>query len=86
MSKSISRRSLLGAGLASGATMAAAAVHASPAGIYKAGTYSAKASGIAGDVFVTMTFDANRITDVVIDASCETPGIGQAAAAELKSA
>ena len=84
MTKSISRRSLLGAGLASGAAMAAAAVHAAPAGIYKAGTYTAKAAGIAGDVFVTMSFDANRITDVVIDASAETPGIGQAAAGELK--
>ena len=33
-----------------------------------------------------MTFDANKITDVVIDASTETPGIGQKAAVELKKA
>ncbi|MDO5532724.1 FAD-dependent oxidoreductase [Sutterella sp.] len=86
MTQQFSRRSLIRAGLASGATLAAAAVHAAPAGIYKAGTYSAKATGIAGDVIVTMTFSADRITDVVIDASCETPAIGQAAAAKLKAA
>ena len=82
--KPLTRRGLLRAGLASGATLAAAAVHAAPAGLYKAGTYAAKAPGIAGDVLVTMTFDADRITDVVIDASSETPAIGQAAAQALK--
>ena len=45
-----------------------------------------KAAGIGGDVVVKMTFDANKITDVVIDASTETPGIGQKAAVELKKA
>jgi succinate dehydrogenase/fumarate reductase flavoprotein subunit/uncharacterized protein with FMN-binding domain len=84
MTHVISRRSLLGAGLAGGAALAAAAVHAAPAGIYKPGTYSAKAPGIGGDVLVTMTFDENRITDAVIDASCETPAIGQAAAKQLR--
>ena len=83
MAKHRSRRTFLRTPLASGATLAAAAVHAAPAGIYKPGTYSAKAAGI-GDVVVTMTFDANKITDVVLDVSHETPSIGQAAAETLK--
>ena len=44
-------------------------------GIYVPGTYSAKATGM-GEVTVTMTFDANSITDVEIDVSNETPTIG----------
>lgn len=83
MTKQLSRRTFLRTTLASGATLAAAAVHAAPAGIYKPGTYSAKAAGI-GDVVVTMTFDANKITDVVLDVSHETPSISQAAAETLK--
>jgi uncharacterized protein with FMN-binding domain/succinate dehydrogenase/fumarate reductase flavoprotein subunit len=86
MNKQLSRRAFLRTTIAGGTAMAAAAVHAAPAGIYKPGTYSAKAAGIGGDVVVTMTFDANKITDVVIDASHETPGIGQAAAPKLKEA
>ncbi|MBR4394418.1 MAG: FAD-binding protein [Oscillospiraceae bacterium] len=54
-------------------------------GIYAPGTYSATAQGI-GIVTVTMTFDADSITDVVIDASAETPSIGQAAAGALEEA
>ena len=74
------RKSFVGsAAIAAGST----AFAASPAGIYRPGTYSAKASGI-GDVVVTMTFDKDRITDVVLDVSHETPSIGQAAAKELK--
>ncbi len=46
MSKQLSRRAFLRASLASGASLAAAAAHAAPAGIYKPGVYSAKASGI----------------------------------------
>ena len=84
MSQQISRRRLLGAGLAGGASLVATAVHAAPKGLYTPGTYTAKASGIAGDVVVTMTFDKDRITDVVIDASTETPGIGRPAAEQLK--
>ena len=83
MNKSLSRRAFLRTSIASGASLAAAAAGAAPAGIYKPGTYSAKASGI-GEVTVTMTFDANRIIDVVLDVSHETPGIGQAAADTLK--
>lgn len=40
MSQNLSRRQLLRAGLAGSATLAAAAVHAAPAGLYKPGTYS----------------------------------------------
>lgn len=69
MSQNLSRRQLLRASLAGSATLAAAAVHAAPAGLYKPGTYTAKAAGIAGDVRVSMTFETDRIVDVVIDAS-----------------
>lgn len=83
MNKSLSRRAFLRTSIASGASLAAAAAGAAPAGIYRPGTYSAKASGI-GEVTVTMTFDADRIIDVVLDVSHETPGIGQAGADTLK--
>ena len=81
----LSRRNFLRKSLVGSAAMAAGstAFAASPAGIYRPGTYSAKASGI-GDVVVTMTFEKDRITDVVLDVSHETPSIGQAAANELK--
>ena len=48
---------------------------AEEAGIYNPGTYSATAVGM-GNVTVTMTFDANSITDVLVDVSEETPEIG----------
>lgn len=51
--------------------------------LYIPGTYSAKSEGI-GEVTVTMTFDANSITDVVLDVSNETPGIGGAAAEQIR--
>lgn len=54
-------------------------------GLYIPGTYSSKAVGM-GDVIVTMTFDENKITDVVLDLSKETANIGQAAGEELKAA
>ncbi len=77
MDKQISRRHFLRAGLAGGATLAATVANAAPA-LYKPGTYFAKTTGM-GDIVVTMTFSTNRITDVVLDVSHETPGIGQAA-------
>ena len=40
------------------------------------GTYTASATGISSDVTVTMTFDETSITDVQIDVSGETDGIG----------
>ena len=80
MAKNISRRDFL-KGTAAGAVTAALAgfgttALAEESGIYKPGTYSASAAGISSDVVVTMTFDANSITDVKIDVSGETPGIG----------
>lgn len=81
--KNLSRRAFLRTSIASGASSAAVGLHAAPVGIYQPGTYSAKASGI-GDVVVTMTFDSNKITDVVLDVSHETPNIGQAAAKQLR--
>lgn len=50
---------------------------------YKAGTYTAEAQGM-GKVVVTLTIDeAGVITEVEIDASGETTGIGDQAAAKL---
>ena len=43
---------------------------------YTPGTYSATAKGISSDVSVTMTFSEDAITDVQIDVSGETKGIG----------
>ena len=84
MSKQIlSRRAFLRTTVAGGASLAAVGLHAAPKGLYTPGTYSARASGI-GDIIVTMTFDADKITDVVLDVSHETPSIGQAAADALK--
>ena len=49
----------------------------------KAGTYTATAQGM-GKVTVTITIDeAGVITEVVIDASGETPGLGDKAAEKL---
>ena len=45
------------------------------AGTYIPGTYSTTAKG-TGTVTVTMTFDAESITDVQIDVSGEPPDIG----------
>lgn len=81
--KILSRRAFLRTSIASGASLAAVGLHAAPVGIYQPGTYSAKASGI-GDVVVTITFDSNKITDVVLDVSHERPDIGQAAAKQLR--
>ena len=53
--------------------------------IYVPGTYSATAAGYSSDVTVTLTVSETAITDCVIDASGETPDIGQAAAKEMQS-
>lgn len=60
-----------------------AASTAAASGTYTPGTYSATAQGI-GTVKVTMTFDAESITDVVLDVSGETESIGGAAADTLR--
>jgi len=46
------------------------------AGSYTPGTYSATAMGMESEVTVTMTFDASSITDVTVDVSGETAGVG----------
>ena len=53
--------------------------------IYEPGEYSATAKGYESDVTVTMTFSETAITNVVIDASGETPGIGITAAEEMQA-
>ncbi len=80
MSKNLSRRDFLRGTAASALGLAAASVLGTPVlaeekGTYTPGTYSAKATGM-GNVTVTMTFDAESITDVQIDVSEETPDIG----------
>lgn len=52
-------------------------------GLYTPGTYTATATGYHGEVKVTMTFDANSITNVVVDAAGETENVGAAAADTL---
>ena len=88
--KNISRKDFLKGALAGSASIAAAGVLGIPAfaeseGIYTPGTYTATGQGINGEVSVTMTFDTDKITDVVLDVSGETPSIGQAAAEDLKA-
>lgn len=52
---------------------------------YTPGTYEGKAQGMGGEVIVTMTFDANSITDVTAVGDNETPGIGSLALEQLPS-
>ena len=54
--------------------------------IYTAGTYTATAENDIGSVVVEMTFSDDAITDVSIDASEQTKGIGQEAAEPLQEA
>ncbi|EHL08301.1 MULTISPECIES: FAD-binding protein [Desulfitobacterium] len=53
------------------------------AGMYTPGTYTAQAAGFGGKVSVTMTFDANAITDVKIEGADETPAVGGKAIEEF---
>lgn len=73
----LNRRDFLkGAALgALGLTTLGVSAIAEEKGIYTPGTYSATANGM-GKIEVTMTFDANAITDVKVNTSGETPGIG----------
>lgn len=76
MSNMNRRDFLKGAALgALGLSALGVSVIAEEKGIYTPGTYSATANGM-GKVTVTMTFDANAITAVVVDTSNETTGIG----------
>lgn len=67
------------------AASGAAATGGGEKGIYTPGTYVGTADGI-GTVTVTMTFDENKITEVELDLSGETPSIGQVIADDLKAA
>ena len=68
---------VLGGCAESGAAAAAAPAAAAAAeALYKPGTYTAAAKGIASDVKVTMTFSETAITDCKIDVSGETKDIG----------
>ena len=71
---------------ASSSQPASSAASAAAQGGYTAGTYTAKAQGISSEVTVTMTFDENSITNVVVDASGETENIGAAQAENLANA
>ena len=51
---------------------------------YKAGTYTAEASGHNPGVKVTAEFSVNELKKVTIDASNETESIGGKAASELE--
>ena len=89
--KELSRRDFLKGALAGTAaaaltTVTGVSAFAEEKGIYTPGTYSATAKGIGSDVTVTMTFDANSITDVAIDVSGETPGIGAAIGEQMQDA
>ena len=57
-----------------------------PATTYTPGTYTATGNGRNGDVTVTMTFDEETITDIVIDASGETQEVIGNAAERLTKA
>ena len=74
---------IAGMGLLSACKDGPAAPTPEAKGLYTPGTYTASAAGYHGEVTVTMTFDANAITDVVVDASGETANVGAAAADAL---
>ena len=63
-----------------------ASVSSAAEAIYTAGTYTATAENDIGSVVVEMTFSDDAITDVSIDASEQTKGIGQEAAEPLQEA
>lgn len=52
-------------------------------GTYTPGTYTGESKGFGGTVTVTLTVDANSITDVSITGDDETPTVGGAALEEL---
>lgn len=64
-------------------TTAAPETTQAPEGIYKAGTYTASAPGLKGDVTVEVTFTADALEKVEITDHQETPGIGTNAVDKL---
>lgn len=63
-------------GALGGCSSTSTAASSASGGIYTPGTYSATSRGISSDVTVTMTFDADKITDVQLDVSGESAGYG----------
>jgi flavocytochrome c len=53
------------------------------AALYKAGSYTAVATGMGGDVKVQVTFSANAITGIKVLSHNETPGVGDVAVKTL---
>lgn len=53
------------------------------ADIYSDGSYTSSAKGCLSDVSVTVTITGGKVTNVVIDASGETPELGGKAAESL---
>ena len=56
------------------------------AATYSDGTYTASAQGCLSEVGVTVTITGGKVTNVVIDASGETPDLGGKAADRLAAA
>lgn len=65
------------------AAKAETSVQAEKSGLYTPGTYSATVKAYSSYITATVTFDADSITDCVIDASGETPSIGGVVADEM---
>ena len=90
MTNEVSRRQFLKGSLATAASAALFGLGVAPKakaeGLYTPGTYSAVAKGKVGDVTVTMTFDENSITDVKVDVSGETQGIGSVIGEKMEAA
>ena len=77
---------VLSLAMIAGCTSTASSAAPSATGTYTPGTYEATAVGFGGEVKVTMTFDAENVTDVKIEAGSETPSVGGAAAETLAAA
>ena len=76
---------LLSLMMAAGIT--AAFAEAQPeAGLFTPGTYEASEQGLLSEIKVQVTVNENEITNVLIDASGETPELGGAAAGKLAEA
>ena len=83
----LTRRAFLkgaAATVAGSALMKLTAFAEQQSGPYTPGTYTGTAQGMESTVTVTMTFDETSITDVVVDVSGETEGIGAAAGDALR--
>ncbi len=73
---SCSSSSTAASSTAASASSEAASAAAGAGLTYTPGTYTATAAGIRSDVTVTATFDQTSITDIVVDVSGETAGLG----------